>query len=115
MRYHPAIVAQKAAMVVVLSAGRFRLGVGAGENLNEHVVGRGWPPVQIRHEMLEEAIEIIRAPKPSPTSTTASAPNSADSAHSFLGTALSSSGLPGERAGTSGRRAGPSSGAARCG
>jgi alkanesulfonate monooxygenase SsuD/methylene tetrahydromethanopterin reductase-like flavin-dependent oxidoreductase (luciferase family) len=55
------IVAQKAATVAVMSDGRFRLGVGAGENLNEHVVGRGWPPVHIRHEMLEEAIEIIRA------------------------------------------------------
>jgi G6PDH family F420-dependent oxidoreductase len=61
IRYHPAIVAQKAATVAVMSAGRFRLGLGAGENLNEHVVGRGWPPVHIRHEMLEEAIEIIRA------------------------------------------------------
>jgi len=61
IRYHPAIVAQKAATVAVMSAGRFRLGVGAGENLNEHVVGRGWPPVHIRHEMLEEAIEVIRA------------------------------------------------------
>ncbi len=61
IRYHPAIVAQKAATVAVMSDGRFRLGVGAGENLNEHVVGRGWPPVHIRHEMLEEAIEIIRA------------------------------------------------------
>ena len=61
IRYHPAIVAQKAATIAVMSDGRFRLGVGAGENLNEHVVGRGWPPVHIRHEMLEEAIEIIRA------------------------------------------------------
>jgi G6PDH family F420-dependent oxidoreductase len=61
IRYHPAIVAQKAATVAVMSDGRFRLGVGAGENLNEHVVGRGWPPAHIRHEMLEEAIEIIRA------------------------------------------------------
>ena len=61
IRYQPAIVAQKAATVAVMSDGRFRLGVGAGENLNEHVVGRGWPPVHIRHEMLEEAIEIIRA------------------------------------------------------
>jgi G6PDH family F420-dependent oxidoreductase len=61
IRYHPAVVAQKAATVAVMSGGRFRLGVGAGENLNEHVVGRGWPPVSIRHEMLEEAIEIIRA------------------------------------------------------
>lgn len=61
IRYHPVIVAQKAATVAVMSDGRFRLGVGAGENLNEHVVGRGWPPVHIRHEMLEEAVEIIRA------------------------------------------------------
>jgi G6PDH family F420-dependent oxidoreductase len=61
VRYHPAIVAQKAATVGVMSGGRFRLGVGSGENLNEHVVGRGWPPVHIRHEMLEEAVEIIRA------------------------------------------------------
>jgi G6PDH family F420-dependent oxidoreductase len=61
IRYHPAIVAQKAATIATMSGGRFRLGLGAGENLNEHVVGRGWPPVHIRHEMLEEAIEIIRA------------------------------------------------------
>ena len=61
IRYHPAIVAQKAATVATMSGGRFRLGVGAGENLNEHVVGRGWPPAHIRHEMLEEAIEIMRA------------------------------------------------------
>jgi len=61
IRYHPAIVAQKAATVAVMSEGRFRLGVGAGENLNEHVVGRGWPPVRVRHEMLEEAIEIMRS------------------------------------------------------
>ncbi|MBV9915943.1 MAG: LLM class flavin-dependent oxidoreductase, partial [Solirubrobacterales bacterium] len=44
-RYHPAIVAQKAATVQILSGGRFRLGLGAGENLNEHVVGKAWPPV----------------------------------------------------------------------
>jgi G6PDH family F420-dependent oxidoreductase len=61
MRYHPAVVAQKAATVGVLSDGRFTLGLGAGENLNEHVVGRGWPPVNVRHEMLEEAVRIIRA------------------------------------------------------
>ena len=59
MRYHPAVVAQKAATVQILSDGRFTLGLGAGENLNEHVVGRGWPPVNVRHEMLEEAIGII--------------------------------------------------------
>jgi G6PDH family F420-dependent oxidoreductase len=60
MRYHPAVVAQKAATVGVLSGGRFTLGLGAGENLNEHVVGRGWPPVNVRHEMLAEAVTIIR-------------------------------------------------------
>jgi G6PDH family F420-dependent oxidoreductase len=61
IRYHPAIVAQKAATVAAMSGGRFRLGVGSGENLNEHVVGRGWPPAHVRQEMLEEAIEIMRA------------------------------------------------------
>src|SRR3954453_10847521 len=59
MRYHPAVVAQKAATVQLLSEGRFTLGLGAGENLNEHVVGQGWPPVNVRHEMLEEALRII--------------------------------------------------------
>ncbi len=61
MRYHPAVVAQKAATVDLLSGGRFTLGLGAGENLNEHVVGRGWPPVNVRHDMLEEALTIINA------------------------------------------------------
>ncbi|MEJ7763510.1 MAG: TIGR03557 family F420-dependent LLM class oxidoreductase [Thermomicrobiales bacterium] len=61
LRYHPAIVAQKAATVQALSGGRFRLGLGAGENLNEHVVGQGWPAVGVRHEMLSEAIDIIAA------------------------------------------------------
>lgn len=60
LRYHPAVVAQKAATLGLLSAGRFMLGIGAGENLNEHVVGRGWPSVDARHEMLAEALEIIR-------------------------------------------------------
>jgi G6PDH family F420-dependent oxidoreductase len=59
MRYHPAVVAQQAATVGLLSEGRFTLGLGAGENLNEHVVGRGWPPVNVRHEMFEEALQII--------------------------------------------------------
>ncbi|MDT4925680.1 MAG: hypothetical protein QOG01_3393 [Pseudonocardiales bacterium] len=60
MRYHPAVVAQQAATVNLLSEGRFTLGLGAGENLNEHVVGRGWPPVNVRHEMFDEALQIIK-------------------------------------------------------
>lgn len=59
MRYHPAVVAQKAATMSLLSDDRFILGLGAGENLNEHVVGRGWPSADVRHEMLGEAVEII--------------------------------------------------------
>jgi G6PDH family F420-dependent oxidoreductase len=59
LRYHPAVVAQKAATVQILSGGRFRLGLGAGENLNEHVVGQRWPSVGERHEMFSEAVEII--------------------------------------------------------
>ncbi len=61
LRYHPAVVAQKAATMQILSGGRFRLGLGAGENLNEHVVGQRWPMVGERHELLEEAVEIIAA------------------------------------------------------
>ncbi|VXA92556.1 TIGR03557 family F420-dependent LLM class oxidoreductase [Nocardioides sp. AX2bis] len=61
IRYHPAIVAQKSATLQLLAEGRFTLGLGSGENLNEHVVGEGWPAVKQRLEMLEEAIEIIRA------------------------------------------------------
>ncbi|WP_102144828.1 LLM class F420-dependent oxidoreductase [Mycobacterium hubeiense] len=60
MRYHPAIVAQQAATLQILADGRFTLGVGSGENLNEHVVGMGWPTVARRHDMLREAIQIIR-------------------------------------------------------
>lgn len=60
MRYHPAVVAQKAATMSLLSEGRFLLGVGSGENLNEHVVGDGWPAVATRQAMLQEAVEIIR-------------------------------------------------------
>lgn len=59
-RQHPAIVAQAAATLGVLSDGRFTLGLGSGERLNEHVTGEGWPSVTVRHEMLREAIEIIR-------------------------------------------------------
>ena len=60
LRYHPAVVAQSAATLAVLSDDRFSLGLGSGENLNEHVVGAGWPPVDIRHKMLAESIEIMR-------------------------------------------------------
>jgi G6PDH family F420-dependent oxidoreductase len=61
MRYHPAVVAQKAATMGLLSEGRFTLGLGSGENLNEHTIGHGWPAVETRQEMLEEALDIIRA------------------------------------------------------
>ena len=60
MRYHPAVVAQKAATLQLLAEGRFTLGLGSGENLNEHVVGAGWPAVATRQEMLVEAIRVIR-------------------------------------------------------
>lgn len=59
-RYHPAIVAQAAATVQILSDGRFTLGLGAGENLSEHITGEGWPPIDVRHGMMAEAIEITR-------------------------------------------------------
>lgn len=59
-RYHPAVVAQKAATLQILSDGRFTLGLGSGENLNEHVVGQGWPSVDLRQDMFEEAVSIIR-------------------------------------------------------
>jgi G6PDH family F420-dependent oxidoreductase len=61
MRYHPAVIAQKSATVQLLADGRFTLGLGSGENLNEHVVGGRWPAVAERQEMLREAIGIIRA------------------------------------------------------
>ncbi len=60
IRYHPAIVAQAAATIAVMSEGRFSLAVGAGERLNEHVTGARWPSVPERHEMLGEAIDIFR-------------------------------------------------------
>ena len=59
-RIHPAIIAQAAATSAVLLDGRFSLGVGTGEALNEHVTGARWPEVEVRLEMLEEAIEVIR-------------------------------------------------------
>jgi coenzyme F420-dependent glucose-6-phosphate dehydrogenase len=60
LRTHPVIVAQAAATTAALMPGRFFLGVGSGENLNEHVIGRGWPRIDLRLEMLEEAIGLIR-------------------------------------------------------
>lgn len=61
IRYHPAIVAQAAATIAVMSENRFTLAVGAGERLNEHVTGARWPSIPERHAMLGEAIEICRA------------------------------------------------------
>jgi G6PDH family F420-dependent oxidoreductase len=60
MRYHPAVVAQKSATLQILAEGRFTLGLGSGESLNEHVVGQRWPSVADRQAMLGEALEIIR-------------------------------------------------------
>ncbi|MFC7431068.1 MULTISPECIES: TIGR03557 family F420-dependent LLM class oxidoreductase [unclassified Agrococcus] len=60
VRYHPAIIAQAAATLQILSDGRFTLGVGAGERLSERIVGQGWPEVGDRHARLREALEIIR-------------------------------------------------------
>jgi coenzyme F420-dependent glucose-6-phosphate dehydrogenase len=60
MRIHPAVIAQAAATTATLMPGRFFLGVGTGENLNEHVVGHGWPETEVRQARLEEAIEVIR-------------------------------------------------------
>jgi alkanesulfonate monooxygenase SsuD/methylene tetrahydromethanopterin reductase-like flavin-dependent oxidoreductase (luciferase family) len=60
IRIHPAIVAQAAATVAAMMPGRFFLGVGTGENLNEHVTGARWPLAWERLEMLEEAVEVIR-------------------------------------------------------
>ena len=60
IRMHPAIVAHAAATAAAMMPGRFFLGLGSGENLNEHVVGARWPAGDERLEMLEEAIEVIR-------------------------------------------------------
>jgi G6PDH family F420-dependent oxidoreductase len=60
MRIHPAIIAQAAATASILLNGRFCLGVGSGEALNEHVLGDRWPDADERLEMLEEAVEVIR-------------------------------------------------------
>lgn len=60
IRIHPAIIAQAAATSADMMPGRFFLGVGTGENLNEHITGEHWPPISIRQEMLAEAVAIIR-------------------------------------------------------
>lgn len=59
-RIHPAVIAQAAATSAAMMPGRFFLGVGSGENLNEHILGDPWPPVEIRLQMVEEAVELIR-------------------------------------------------------
>ena len=59
-RYDPVIVAQAAATVATLADGRFTLAVGAGERLNEHVSGRPFPPADLRHEQIAEAIDAIK-------------------------------------------------------
>lgn len=60
IRIHPAIIAQASATAAVQLQGRFVLGVGSGEALNEHILGDPWPSVGVRQEMLEEAVEVIR-------------------------------------------------------
>ena len=60
IRIHPAVIAHAAATTACLMPGRFFLGVGTGENLNEHVTGAKWPATDERVEMLEEAVEVIR-------------------------------------------------------
>jgi G6PDH family F420-dependent oxidoreductase len=60
VRYHPAVIAQAAATMAIVSGGRFTLGAGAGERLNEHVTGLGFPGERVRHERFREALEIIR-------------------------------------------------------
>ena len=60
VRIHPAIIAHAAATAAAMMEGRFFLGVGTGENLNEHVVGQGWPETDVRQERLAEAIEIMQ-------------------------------------------------------
>jgi coenzyme F420-dependent glucose-6-phosphate dehydrogenase len=61
MRIHPALVAQAAATSQVMMNGRFFLGVGTGEALNEHIIGEHWPAVEVRRDMLVEAVEVMRA------------------------------------------------------
>jgi len=60
IRIHPAVVAQAAATAAAMMPGRFVFGVGTRENLNEHILGDHWPAADVRGEMLEEAVEVIR-------------------------------------------------------
>jgi G6PDH family F420-dependent oxidoreductase len=60
MRTHPAIIAHAAATSAAMMPGRFFLGLGTGENLNEHIFGQGWPETEVRQQRLEEAVEVIR-------------------------------------------------------
>ncbi len=60
VRIHPAVIAQAAATASILLQGRFCLGVGSGEALNEHILGDRWPEADERLEMLEEAVQVIR-------------------------------------------------------
>jgi G6PDH family F420-dependent oxidoreductase len=60
IRTHPAVIAQAAATAACMLPGRFWLGLGTGENLNEHITGQRWPQAAVRRQMLEEAIEVIR-------------------------------------------------------
>src|SRR3954454_16251173 len=60
VRVHPAVIAHAAATCGLLLDGRFQLGVGSGEALNEHIFGDPWPEADERLEMLEEAVEVIR-------------------------------------------------------
>ncbi|MGN9838893.1 TIGR03557 family F420-dependent LLM class oxidoreductase [Nonomuraea sp. H19] len=60
IRTHPVVIAQATATTAALTGGRFRLGVGTGEALNEHVVESRWPPLSERLEMLEEAVGLMR-------------------------------------------------------
>ena len=60
IRIHPGIIAQAAATAAAMMPGRFILGLGTGENLNEHIFGHRWPPTSVRQEMLKEAVDVIR-------------------------------------------------------
>jgi len=60
MRIHPAVIAQASATIACMMPGRFFLGVGSGESLNEHVTGQAWPPPDMRQDMLEEAVDVLR-------------------------------------------------------